>query len=258
VPEGISVEKERIEGLNAEWVYPTDSDSETVILYLHGGGYVSGSANSHRVLCGTLAQSTQARVLLLEYRLAPENPFPAALVDVLSIYRWLLNQNYDAKNIVLAGDSAGGGLSLATTLSLRGANQPLPAGIVCLSPWTDLTMSGESHGTKAKAESVLTPSNLDLWVRNYTKQENLKDSLISPIFANYDDFPPLLIQVGSEEILLTDAVEVTEKAKAASVDVNLTVWDGMWHVWHIASDLLLESRAAFDEIGRFIRKVEEK
>ncbi len=258
LPEEILVEKVSIDALNAEWVYTSKASEDKVILYLHGGGYIIGSADTHRMLCASLAQSTNAKVLLLEYRLAPENPFPAALDDATSAYRWLLIQQFKSENIIIAGDSAGGGLSLATVQKLRDDNQPLPAGVVCISPWTDLTMGFDSHRSKATADPILRADNLQLWASSYMGDANPRNPLISPAFADFSGFPPLFIQVGSEEVLLDDSLQVAEKAKSAGVDVTLKVWEGMWHVWHTAGNFLPESRAAFEEIGEFVKRIEKK
>ena len=255
LPASITVEKVNCNGLNAEWIYNLDSDPEKVILYLHGGGYVIGNIALYRLLSATLSQKTNARVFLPDYRLAPEHPYPAAVDDTVAAYHWLLEQGYDAKNIIIAGDSAGGGLSLAATLSLRAEGQPLPAGIVCLSPWTDLTMSGESHQSKAKAEAMLLKESLRLWASSYANKADLRNPLISPIFADFAGFPPLLIQVGSEEILLDDSVLLAENAKSAGGDVTLSVYEGMWHVWQTLG-FLPESRAAIEEIGAFVKRIE--
>jgi monoterpene epsilon-lactone hydrolase len=254
VPLQVRVEALQVGEVYTEWIIPPDADDQHVILYLHGGGYVSGSVAIHKLLCVALAQATGMRILLPEYRLAPENPFPAALEDALSTYHWLLAQGFEAANIVIAGDSAGGGLSLATTLSLRNAGEALLAAVVCLSPWADLTLSGGSHQTKAKADPVLYEKELRYWALSYTDEGNLSDPLVSPVYADFHGFPPMLVQVGSEEILLDDAVAVAEKAQAAGVDVTLSVYDGMWHVWHAAGPWLPESREALAEIGRFVRE----
>ena len=254
LPLDISVEQFEIDGLPAAWISP-ESDLQTVILYLHGGGYVSGSLATHQMLCADLARSADARVLFPEYRLAPEHPFPAALEDARKTYHWVLGQGINSKNIFIAGDSAGGGLSLALTLSLRDADEPLPAGVVCISPWTDLTMSFASHIENSKAEMTLHPDNLRLWAFCYADEGDLHNPFISPYFAEYEKFPPLLIQVGGEEVLLDDARVVAEKAESAGVDVTLSVYDGMWHVWHTMGTMLPEGRKAFDEIGRFVKGV---
>jgi len=254
LPADITVEKVNSDGPNAEWIYAADADSEKVILYLHGGGYVIGNIALYHMLCATLSQKTKARVFLPKYRLAPEHPFPAAVDDALAAYHWLLGEGFAAKNIVIAGDSAGGGLSLATTLSLRNSGQPLPAGVICLSPWTDLSLSGESHQSKAKAEAMLLKKSLQLWASSYASNADLQNPLISPVFADFADFPPLLIQVGSEEILLDDSLLLAENARTAGVDVTLSIYEGMWHVWQTFG-FLPESRAAFDEIGKYVKSV---
>jgi len=254
--EDILVENVDMDGLNAEWIREADHVGEKVFLYLHGGGYVTGSPDSHRNLCAALAKSTRMKVLLLEYRLAPEHPFPAALEDTTCAYRWLVMQGFEAENIIIVGDSAGGGLSLAAIQALRDEGAPLPAGVVCISPWTDLSMSFDSHRVKAKAEPVLHADNLRLWAFCYAGAADLRNPLISPAFADFAGFPSLLIQVGGEEVLLDDALKVAESAKTAGVDVTLSVWEGMWHVWHASGSFLPESRAAFEEIGVFVKGIE--
>ncbi len=257
LPEGTIVEKTSIDDINAEWIYTSKANEDKVILYLHGGGYIIGSADTHRMPCASLTQSTNAKVLLLEYRLAPENPFPAALDDATSAYRWLLMQGFKSENIIIAGDSAGGGLSLALIQVLKEDGLPLPAGVICLSPWTDLTMGFDSHHSKATADPILRADNLQLWASSYVDNASPRNPLISPAFADFSGFPPLFIQVGSEEVLLDDSLQVAEKAKSAGVDVTLKVWEGLWHVWHTAGDFLPESRAAFEEIGEFVKRIEK-
>ena len=171
----------------------------------------------------------------------------------LKIYRWLLEQGYSSANIIIAGDSAGGGLSVATVLALRDKNESLPAAVVCLSPWTDLTLKNETHITKAKAEAVLRTDVLREWALAYTNESNFSNPLVSPVYADFHGFPPLLIQVGSDEILLGDSILLAEKAKAAGVQVELKIWDGMWHVWQVLGELIPESKKAFEEIDQFVR-----
>ncbi len=253
VPKAVSVEQISIEGLPAAWIRPADASLERVLLHLHGGGYVTGSLDSHLMMCVPLAQTLQTNLLLPEYRLAPEHPFPAALEDALKTYRWLLGQGFQPKNIIISGDSAGGGLSLATVLALREAGDPLPAAVICLSPWADLTNSRQSHITKAEVEPVLTTTALHEWAACYNGDANLKNPLVSPVYANFHNFPPLFIQVGSDEILLDDSLALAAKARADGVDVSLRVWDGLWHVWPALGSLIPESGHAFDEIGEFLR-----
>jgi acetyl esterase/lipase len=251
---GVEIERVNINGLPAAWIRPVDAAKEKVILHLHGGGYVTGSIDSHLMMCIPMAKALQRTMLLPEYRLAPEHPFPAALDDALKAYRWLLSQGIEPKDIVISGDSAGGGLALATALSLRDTHEPLPAALICMSPWADLTNAGKSHTTRAKSEPVLRTDVLNVWARYYTAEANLTNPLVSPVHANLRGFPPLLIQVGSEEVLLDDSVTLAEKAKADGVDVTLKVWDGLWHVWPALGDLIPESRAAFNEMNEFLRR----
>jgi len=256
VSKNITVEKINMEGIQAEWLIPFSSStrSEKVILYLHGGGYVTGSIEDHRMMCGLLANATGTKVLIPEYRLAPEHPFPAALDDALKVYQWLLGQGYSSTNMIIAGDSAGGGLGVATVLALKEKSGSLPAAVVCLSPWADLALTGQSHTTKAKAEAILNKDVLHEWALCYTDESNLTNPLVSPIHGDFHGFPPLLIQVGSEEILLDDSILLAEKAKSAGVDVTLKIWDGMWHVWQALGDLIPENRKTFEEIGQFVQR----
>lgn len=253
IPNGVRIEKIVIDGTRAAWVCPASAGDEKVVLYLHGGGYVVGGIDNYQAMCGLMAHTLNMKVLLPDYRLAPEHPFPAALEDVQKVYQWLLAQGYQPANITIAGDSAGGGLSVATVLALRDAKVPLPAAVVCISPWADLTCKGQSHISKAEAESMLMTDVLLEWASCYAGRENLQNLLISPVYADFHDFPPLLIQVGSDEILLDDALTLAKKAKADGANVELKIWAGMWHVWHIFGDLIPESRQAFDEIAKFIQ-----
>jgi monoterpene epsilon-lactone hydrolase len=251
-PKTVKIQRFDIGGIQAEWLTPLDANHEQVILCFHGGGYVTGSIETYRMMCGLLANYTGVKVLIPNYGLAPENPFPAALDDALKIYRWLLEQGYSSANIIVAGDSAGGGLSLAAVLALRDKNESLPAAVVCLSPWVDLTLKNETHTTKAEAEAVLRTDVLREWALCYTDETNLDNPLVSSVYADFHGFPPLLIQVGSDEILLGDSILLAEKAKAAGVQVELKIWDGMFHVWHALGDLIPESKMAFEEIGQFV------
>lgn len=254
VTRGVRIERFQIEGLPAAWLGPEGTPDDKIILYLHGGGYVSGSINSHLILCLPMTQALKRNILLPEYRLAPEHPFPAALEDALASYRWLLREGYSPQNIVFAGDSAGGGLGLATTLALRDAGEPLPAAVVCLSPWTDLTNSGQSHITKAAVEPVLKTDVLKQWAAWYANSTPFTHPLVSPLYADFHGFPPLLIQVGSDEILLDDARRLAEKAHANGVDVTLRIWEGLWHAWHALGGLTPESEQAFQEIHTFLQE----
>jgi acetyl esterase/lipase len=240
------------DSVSAEWVAPSGSFTDSVILYLHGGIYTRGSINSHRPLVANIANAAKARALIIDYRLAPEDPFPAAVEDAVIAYRWLLANNIAPNQIVVAGDSAGGGLTLSMLVALRDAGERLPAGAICLSPWTDLAITGESWSTKAKVELILDPEEVLKSAKLYLGNANPQTPLASPLYADLKDFPPLLIHVGTDEILLSDSTRFAERAQAAGVDVNLEVWEGMFHVWHFAANALPEGRRAINRIAQFI------
>lgn len=253
IPKDVEVKPVQADGVPVEWLLPPGAPQGRLILYLHGGGYVTDSVASRRPMCIQMAQTLKMNVLQVEYRLAPEHPFPAALEDALKAYRWLLAQGHRSSDIVISGDSAGGGLGLATVLALREAGELLPAAVVAMSPWVDLTNKGQSHVTRAEAEVMLHTDVLKEWASCYANGSGLTDPLVSPGYADFHGFPPLLVQVGSDEILLDDSLALAAKAKAAGVEVTLRVWDGMWHVWPVLGSLIPESRMAFDEIGEFVR-----
>lgn len=256
LPKNCKVQKMEIEGLYAEWLISENSSEEKVILYFHGGGYAFCSANTHRPLAASIGKAAGMKVLFPEYRLAPEHPFPAAIEDAVIVYRWLLGQGYDPANIIFAGDSAGGGLSVAATLVLRDQNEPLPRAIVCLSPWVDLTGSGESYRKNKGVDPYLTVQGVKDAALMYSGHKKpLDHPLISPVFADLTGFPPLFIQAGNHEILQSDAQLLAKKARQAGVKVTFKIWDKMWHVWQISGDRLPEAKKAIGEIGDYIKKV---
>lgn len=240
-------------GVPAEWV-ATPNAGGTVVLYLHGGGYTSGSIVSHRELASRIARAAAARVLLLGYRLAPEHPFPAAVDDALAAYDWLLAQGSAPSEIAIAGDSAGGGLAAATLLALRDAGKPLPAAGVLLSPWTDLTLSGESIASRADRDPMVATGSLQEMVDAYLAGADPRHSLASPLLADLTGLPPLLVQVGGREILYDDATRLVERAQAAGVQATLDEDPEMIHVFQALAALLPEGQAAIDRIGRFIQE----
>jgi phosphinothricin tripeptide acetyl hydrolase len=252
-PPEVKVERVSAPVAPAEWLRPPGAAAGRVVLYLHGGGYVIGSPRSHRHLAAAVAAAGQASALLLDYRLAPEHPYPAAVDDATAAYRWLLDQGIAPGHIVIGGDSAGGGLTVATLLALRDARLPLPAGGVCISPWVDLTFSGASYRTRAAVDPIVTRPGIDEMARAYLGATAARAPLASPLFADLRGLPPLLIHVGSDEVLLDDAVQLADRAKAAGVDATLEVWDRMVHVWHWFLPMLDEAQSAVDGIGRFIR-----
>jgi epsilon-lactone hydrolase len=252
-PPDVKVERVNVPAAPAEWLRPPSAVPGRVVLYLHGGGYVIGSPRSHRHLAAAIAGAAGASALLLDYRLAPEHPFPAAVEDATAAYRWLLDQATAPEHIVIAGDSAGGGLTVATVLALREARVPLPAGGVCISPWLDLTCSGASYATKAAADPIVRRAGVEEMARAYLGATPPRTPLASPLFADLRGLPPLLIHVGSDEVLLDDAVQLAERAKAAGVDATLEIYDRMIHVWHWFLPMLDEAQTAVEAIGRFVR-----
>ena len=239
-------------GVPGEWIVPPGSADDQVILYLHGGGYVMGSIHTHRAMIARIARASKARALALNYRLAPEHPFPAAVEDALAAYRWLLELGHRGSSIAVAGDSAGGGLALATVVALRDSGTPLPAAIVAMSPWTDLAATGASITSNAANDVMVCKEDL-LWMAGmYFGKNNPKTPLVSPLYADLYRLPPLLVQVGSAEILLDDATRTAECARAAGVQVELEVWEEMLHGWHLFAKLLPEGQQAIGRIGEFV------
>ena len=237
-------------GVSGAWIEAPGADLG-VILYLHGGAYALGSVNIHREWVARLARATKTRGLAINYRLAPEHPFPAALQDAITAYRWVLAQEIDPSQIIIAGDSAGGGLALAALVALRDAGEALPAGAVCISPWTDLALTGASVQSKAGADPILDPDRLKMYARYYAGEHELTSPLISPLYADLEGLPPLLIQVGADEILLDDAVRLADRAREAGVDVTLEVWDEMFHVFQMVP-FLPETKRAVEQIAQFV------
>lgn len=254
LPAGTRVEKVVVDGVPGEWISLPDADAERVLLYLHGGAYALGSCDSHRDLVARICAASGVRGLLIEYRLAPEHVFPAAVDDALSAYRWLLANNVKPEHIIVGGDSAGGGLTMALLLALRERNVPLPAGAVLLSPWTDLVGTGESRTTRAEADPWISAAAIQFVSGLYAGEEDVHHPLISPVYADLSGLPPLFIHVGNDEVLLDDSTRLAENAKAAHVEAQLTVWEGMWHVFQAFAYVLPEGQQAIERIGEFIRQ----
>lgn len=223
-------------------------------LYLHGGGYVMGSIDTHHELMGRVARATHAEVLGLDYRLAPEHPYPAAVDDAVAAWQWVLGQGIAPNRAIIAGDSAGGGLTVATLLALKARGLPLPAGAVLFSPWTDLTASGESVRTRADADPMITPAVLAPMAAHYAASTPASDPGISPLFGDLSGLPPLLIQVGDAEVLLSDATRLHERASAAGVDSTLAVFDEAFHVFQ-AMPMLPEAAQALEAMAAFFERV---
>lgn len=249
---GVAVEKSKICGLDAEWLIPDTAADDKVLLYWHGGAYLMGSCKSHRSVVSHIAGAAGVKALLPEYRLAPEHPFPAAIEDALMVYRGLIAEGYEPRNITVAGDSAGGGLTVAMLLSLREAGDPLPAAVCLMSPWLDLSGQGESMLSNKDHDPWFNPDDLPHVVKHYCENADLRNPLVSPVFADASGLPPVLIQVGGDEILLSDSERFAANVTAAGGTADLDVWPGMWHVWQMFIGLIPESRRAVDQVGEFI------
>ena len=254
VPWNVHLESVRVDNrLAAEWVRPRAAHPTRVLLYLHGGGYVTGSLNTHRSLVGRLAQGCGLAALAIDYRKAPAHPFPAALDDARRAYRWLLRQGHRPEDVVLAGDSAGGGLVLSLLLSLRDAGQPLPAAAVALSPWTDLVLPINVLRRVAREESLLLEAlQIRNWGGLYAKNTPLAHPLISPALAELAGLPPLLLQVSDAEVLYDDVLRFAAKARTAGVPVTVQVFEGLVHWWHLFWRLVPEGRQALDQVAGFV------
>jgi len=241
-------------GVPARWFSTPSGDPSRVVLYFHGGGYVIGSIDSHRPLLERLAVATGGRILALDYRLAPEHPFPAAVEDAAAAHHWLLEQGVEPGRIAFAGDSAGGGLTIATLIKVRDAGDPLPACGVAISPWVDMECLGETMETKAAEDPMVQRDAIQGLAQAYLNGADPRSPLASPLHADLAGLPPVLIQVGSAETLLDDSNRLESKLKAAGCDATLEVWDEMIHVWHLFAPMLDKGQEAIDVMAEFIRK----
>ena len=253
LPFGLVVEPFELAGMRAEWLLPAGVRKAPAILYLVGGGYVSGSCDDHRILVAKVAQASGIAILMFDHRLAPEDPYPAALQDTLAAYRWLLDQGVGPENIVIMGESAGGGLCLAALLAVRDQGLPLPAGAVAISPWTDLALTGESYHTQAKA-CISPPGMSAICSKYYVGDHHPKEPWISPLYGDLHGLPPLYINVGENETLLDDSTRFAAKAKDAGVDTTLVVGSKMFHCYPMMAPMFPEATQALQEICRFIRE----
>lgn len=246
-------EKVEAGGVPAEWVMAPGCDTGRAILYLHGGGYAIGSLNTHRRLAYDISAASAAKVLLIDYRLAPEHPFPAAIDDATSAWRWLLQQGFAANRLAIAGDSAGGGLTIATLVNLRDKKLGLPACAVAISPWVDLEGLGNSITTRSAQDPMVQKDGLLWMAKMYLNGKDPRTPLAAPLHADLKGLPPTLVQVGTAETLLDDAIRIAEKMHAAGVDARLAIWPNMLHVFPLFAPILSEGRDGCIEIGTFIR-----
>ena len=252
-PPDVKIETVAAPSVPAEWLVPPGARTDAAVLYLHGGGYVIGSPRSHRHVAAAIASAAGVAALLPDYRLAPEHPFPAAVDDATAAYEWLLGRGIAPGRIVVAGDSAGGGLTVAALLALRDRGRPRPAAGVCISPWVDMTCSGASYVTRADADPMVKREGIVEMAAAYLAGADVKTPLASPLHADLSGLPPLLVQVGRDEVLLDDSTQLAAQAKTAGVDATLEVWEDMIHVWHWFLPMLDEAQRAVARIGKFVK-----
>jgi acetyl esterase/lipase len=253
-PPGTIVEPADAGGVPAEWVIADGVQADHVLMYLHGGAYQIGSPATLRHMIALVSAAAQVRVLSVDYRLAPEHPFPAAVDDAVAAFRYLLRSGIAPTGLAIAGDSAGGGLALATLVALRDAGEPLPAAAVAISPWTDLALTGESLRTRADVEILLKPAGMPETAETYLAGADPRHPYASPLYADLHGLPPILIHVGDAEVILDDSTRFAAKAREAGVAVTLEVWDDMPHVWHAFAGLLAESDKAIERIGEWLQQ----
>jgi acetyl esterase/lipase len=256
ISDNVKIESVDAGGVPAEWQIVPDVAEDKVIFYLHGGGYIIGSINSYRLLTVAIGEETKMRIFSVDYRLAPENPFPASVEDSTTAYKWLLSTGIKPENIIIAGDSAGGNLSLVTLLKLKNEGVELPAGAVLISPIVDYTLSDESFFKKAETDLILADIGIFWWFSAYVADADGRNPLISPLFGDLKGLPPLLFQASTSEMLYSDSVRFIDKAKAAGVDATLQTWDDMSHAFQgFFLNALPEAREAITKIGEFIHKI---
>jgi epsilon-lactone hydrolase len=253
LPSDVTVQPVVANGVKAEWISTPDADASGAILYLHGGGYVICSLDSHRHLMAEVGRAAGVRTLAIDYRLAPEHPFPAPIEDTVAAYRYLLDSGLRPARIALAGDSAGGGLVVGALLAIREARLPLPACGWCISPWVDMEALGESFNDRATADPTVQKATILMMAQWYLGGADPRHPHAAPIYGDLRGLPPLLIQVGASETLLDDSVALARKAGAADVVVDLQIWPEMIHIWHIYFPMLSAGRRAIASGGSFVR-----
>jgi len=250
----ISVDLVDANGVASEWVRAPGAVDDTALLYLHGGGYVIGSPATHRNLCAALARLLGIGVLSVDYRLAPEHPHPAAVTDATNAYRFLLDRGFDARRLAIAGDSAGGGLTLATLVKLRDDDVGLPAAAAAISPWVDIAMTGDTMRTLAGDDPMVKPAGLAMMADWFMAGGDKRDPYASPLYADLAGLPPVLLHVGEVETLLDDSRRMHDRLVAAGVDSSLEIFPEMVHVFHVFCGVVPEADAALEQVAEFLRK----
>ncbi|MEM8766803.1 MAG: alpha/beta hydrolase [Pseudomonadota bacterium] len=251
-PADVTVKPVSVDGVPAEWLAAEGAAEDAALLYLHGGGYVFGGPDSHRDVAARLAKETKLRVLLIDYRLAPEHPFPAAVEDATTAYRFLLAEGYPPERLLLAGDSAGGGLAMALMVNLKDLELPLPRAAALISPWVDMTLLAESLLGNADKDVMLSPEAINRFATHYLKGQDPRSPLASPLHADLAGMPPVYVVVGSTEVLLSDSESLVAKLTEAGSDAELVVWPKMPHAFPVLSSLIPEGRQAIGNIGAFL------
>lgn len=253
IGDDVRIEPVSADGISSQFTSIGDTTSDSVLFYLHGGGYVIGSLTTHQSLVADISRAAGIKGFAVDYELAPEGQFPCALRDAVKAYQWLLGTGVDAKNIVIAGDSAGGGLTVATLVKLRDQNIPLPSAAILLSPWADLTHSSDSMDSRAEEDPMVSRESLTMMADMYLAGADPKNPEASPVFSDLTGLPPVLIQVGTAEVLLDDSRLLAKNAKAAGVDVTLQEWEEMVHVFPHYAPIISDGKKAIDQMGDFIR-----
>lgn len=259
MPEGLTLEAAELSNSSLEWLYREDAGAKPIILQLHGGGYYGTLHNTYRDMAALYQKLSGGVVASLDYRVAPESPYPAALEDAVEAYAYILAQGYQGQDVIVAGDSAGGGLALALVMYLRDSKMQLPAGVITMSAWTDLTLSGESYAENFDVDPMFGGSTDSLVYHNeYPGEHDPREPYISPLFGEFKGFPPMLMQVGEREMLLSDTLEVARKAKIDGVRVKEQIYPGMFHVFQMGLSRFPESTHAWKEIRKFIREIYQR
>jgi epsilon-lactone hydrolase len=254
-PLGSRTDHLQIGGVPAAMISVRESRPDCSVLFLHGGAYTIGSFRNYGHFTWRIGRAARARVLAIDYRLSPEHPFPAALEDAMSAYRWLVERGSTPRRMLIMGDSAGGGLTLALLLKLRDEGAPLPTGAVAMSPWTDLALTGASLHTNAVRDPMVVASEVSRFAQMYLGDADPRDPYVSPLYGDPRGLPPTLIQAGEDEVLLDDAIRMAQKMKGAGCDVELQVWSGMPHVFQLLVPVMPEANAAVEQIGAFANRV---
>ncbi|MFX0004266.1 MAG: alpha/beta hydrolase [Candidatus Hodarchaeota archaeon] len=255
LPEDVTSNSIDIDGVSSMWFKTPNAHEDKVVLFLHGGSYIAGSIDISKYHAVYISRVSNTQLLGINYRLAPEHPFPAALDDAVKVYKWLIKERgFSSEKIAIVGVSAGGGLAIATLLKLRDLGLELPLAAVCISPWVDLAFTGETFKTRAKLDPLTTPDGLEFAASLYIGDNNPKNPYISPVYANLNNLPPLYIMAGTDEVLYDDSVRLAENAIAVGLDATLDIWEDMIHGFPVFASVVPESREAIEKVGKFLRK----